>query len=90
MRIIAWLLLILLGLCWLAATMPVAETGQDPLNRSKDDGWRRSIDGWEHRSSWTPPHQADSPGLHPAVVGLLQLQLSLAALICFSRRSSGL
>ena len=87
-RLIAWLLLILLGLCWLAAAVPVAETGQNPPDRPKDDGWRRTIDGWEHRSSWVQHHRSDSAGLHPAVVGLLQLQLSLAALIGFSRKTS--
>ena len=86
MRLIAGLLLILLGLCWLAAAVPVAEIEPDRSDRPKDDGWRQTTDGWQHRSSWTPHHRADSPGLHPTVVGLLELQLSLAALIGFSMR----
>ena len=86
MRLVAGLLLILLGLCWLAAAVPVAESEADRSGQPKDDGWRRTTDGWEHRSSWTSHHRADPPGLHPTVVGLLELQLSLAALIGFSRR----
>ena len=88
MRLIAVILLILLGLCWLAVAMPVTGTGPDRADRIKDDGWRRTTDGWERRSSWKPPYRASSPGLHPAVVGLLELQLSLAALIAFSPKPS--
>ena len=88
MRLITGILLILWGLCWLAATVPVAETGPDRADRLKDDGWRRTTDGWQHRSSWKQHYRADSPGLHPAVVGLLELQLSLAALIGLSRKPS--
>ncbi|NQU19661.1 MAG: hypothetical protein HQ567_00150 [Candidatus Nealsonbacteria bacterium] len=86
MRLIAGLLLILLVLGWLAVTLPVAKTEPDCAEGPIDDGWRQTTDGWQHRDGWAPHHRASLPGLHPAVVGLLELQLSLAALVGLSRK----
>ena len=54
--------------------------------------WRRTVDGWEHTSRWTPEAGARPPALHPVVVGLLEMLLALAALIGLSedkRRPGG-
>ena len=46
-----------------------------------DDGWRRTVEGWEHISTWVPrPHVVRAAALHPLQLALLQCGLSLAAL----------
>lgn len=81
MRLIGWLLLILLGLGWLASEVPLA--GPQPDGRP-ESVWRRTRDGWEKISWWTPRTRTPRTVLHPMVVGLLEMFLALAALIAFS------
>lgn len=54
-----------------------------------DNGWRRTVHGWEHESTWrTPQPVKTSPvtRVSPAVVGVLQLLTAIGALILFSKR----
>ena len=46
--------------------------------------WRRTTDGWEHPTWWLPKTEPPRPRLHPLVVGLLHLLVSLFALVAFS------
>ncbi|HYW80241.1 MAG TPA: hypothetical protein VE890_11720 [Thermoguttaceae bacterium] len=80
MRLIGWLLLILMGSCWLASEVSLKATEELPMQ------WRRTVDGWELKSSWTRhPAESGSTTIHPAVVGVLQIFLAVTALIAFSR-----
>ncbi len=81
MRLVGLLLLILVGLLWLASEAPLA--APQP-SAETPTGWRRTAEGWELASLW-PLHRAPrEPALHPAVVGLLQLLLAATALVAFS------
>ena len=53
-------------------------------NESFKAGWRYTKNGWQNRMEWQDPAPVRKPALHPAVVGSLQLLISLAALIGFS------
>ncbi len=55
-----------------------------PANESFKAGWRYTKNGWQNRMEWQDPAPVRTPALHPAVVGSLQLLISLAALIGFS------
>lgn len=84
MRRIGWFLVFLVGVGWLASqvrlTDPYAASGGEP------HCWRRTRDGWE-QATWLAPETATGdPALHPSVVGLLQLLLSVSALIVFPGR----
>ena len=69
---------------WQEPTAPLlAKDVQFSLPRSHTD-WRRTRDGWEHSSRWTFRCEHRAATLHPIVVGLLELFLSVAALIAFS------
>lgn len=55
--------------------------------------WRRTLDGWERMSDWTPRRVTPSaiPAVdfgivHPSLVAILQLLLSVGALILFPLR----
>jgi len=78
-RLIGYLLLVLLGIGWLAGEVELAAAA--PSAGRVDTDWRRTRNGWERQSSWiedTPPRR---PALHPAMVGTFQLLASVAALI---------
>lgn len=81
MRWLAGFLLLLAAIGWLACEIrlpaPTTATG------ASLDSWRLTRDGWEQASWLTPPTSRPAPSLHPAVVGLLELLLSLTALVAF-------
>lgn len=81
MRPWGWLLVLLAAVGWLATEVPLPETpaaADRPL-----DGWRRTPEGWQ-RATWLAPQTAvGRPALHPAVVGLFELLVCLAALVAF-------
>ena len=81
MRRIGWLLLIVLAAGWLAGNLPLPRITAGAHRES--DGWRRTRSGWEQRSWATPEAPIRRPALHPGVVGLLELFVSMAALIAF-------
>jgi hypothetical protein len=54
-----------------------------------DNGWRRTVNGWEHESAWRapePPEVSPVARISPAVIGVLQLLTAIGALILFSKR----
>jgi hypothetical protein len=60
---------------------------------SVSDGWRRTVDGWEKRDQWRyPAGTPDVPPvawrIHPALVAILQVLVSLFALISGQRSST--
>lgn len=97
--------LLLLTLCWFACEIEgpaslasKSVVSQEVVEEDVDatDTWRRTKDGWEQNTSWTvePPLKLPFRGvtaIHPATVAMLQLLVSLAALIAFDpteRRAS--
>lgn len=82
MRLIGGLLLMLLGLGWLASEVPLAKS--HPAREPEAD-WRRTADGWEHASQWAPRPKIRPPAVHPLVIGLLQILLTSAAFVAFSQ-----
>lgn len=78
MRLIVCLLLVLIGIGWLASEVQLTAA---PSQGNDDTGWRRTRDGWQHQSLWTGREPVREPRLHPVLVGVLQLLLSAAALI---------
>ena len=84
-RRIGWMLLLLGAVGWMAAECPVRRT---PPSAGGQTEWRRTLDGWE-RASWlraeVPVHR---PALHPSVVGLLELFLSVGALAVFRQEAA--
>ncbi|MEN6496007.1 MAG: hypothetical protein ABFD16_17125 [Thermoguttaceae bacterium] len=83
MRWIGWMVALLLTLGWIAVEVDVAEPARPRLAASD---WRRTRVGWE-QPTWLDAHiPARAPALHPAVVGLLELFLSLFGLVAFAAR----
>ena len=78
-----------------ASAIATAGDGASAAGRQADaaagDGdWRRTVNGWERKSNWEPVEQRRAaPRLpwrvHPLALALLQLLISLAALLAFSR-----
>ena len=85
MRWIAWCLMFLIALGWLASEIPLPEATGAAAERL--DCWRRTQDGWQW-AWWLTPHiPVRRPALHPAAVGLLEALVSIAALVAFPLRS---
>lgn len=81
MRWIAWMVALLLTVGWIAVEVQVAEPARSGL-MARD--WRRTRTGWE-QPTWSDAHiPVRAPALHPAVVGLLQLFVSLFGLVAWS------
>ncbi len=79
MRLIGLLLLVLVGLCWLASEVSPQRTD------AFESQWRRTVDGWELKSAWArAPSDARPATVHPAVIGTLQILLAVGALLAFS------
>ena len=85
MRWCAWFLVLVVAAGWLASEVPLAETPAAP--RQQLDCWRRTRDGWERADWLTPPSCVRRPGLHPGVVGLLEVLVSTTALMASSLRA---
>ncbi len=66
-----------------AGATHIAKVSQS-ANESFKAGWRYTKNGWQNRMEWQDPAPVSKPALHPAVVGSLQLLISLAALVGFS------
>ena len=84
MRWCGWFLLILVAVGWAASEVELPEK---PASSARElDCWRRTRDGWE-RVTWLRPQiPPRRPALHPSVVGLLELLLSVTALVAFPAR----
>jgi len=85
MRWIGWMVAVLLTVGWIAVEVHVAEPARSGL-AARD--WRRTRTGWE-QPTWSDAHlPVRAPALHPAVVGLLQLFVSLFGLVACSARQT--
>ena len=78
MRMIGWLLLVLVMLGWTLGEVEPTSTLSDAQGGSN---WRHTRDGWEQAGSWAAARPAGRPKPHPVVVGLMQLLLSVTALV---------
>ena len=85
MRWIGWLLLILVGLAWAAAEVPLRGDSPEPRG---EPVWRRTVDGWERVTWWSdePEVCRHRPTPHPIVAAPLQMFLALGVLIVSSRQ----
>lgn len=80
MRWIGWIMTLLMTVGWAAAEIPVAEPPRAGLAYND---WRHTRDGWQ-RPTWLDASiPARQPTLHPGVLGMLQLLVSLTALVAF-------
>jgi len=79
-RRVTGLLLGLLLVGWVLTEVPIAQT-EPPAVAS---AWKRTVNGWEQANSWLAPPYVQHVSLHPAVVGALELFLSVAALVGLS------
>ena len=61
----------------------VASPPEPQLNRLPADRWVRTQDGWEQPRWWKPLQPEYPATLHPLVVALLELLLSVIALLAF-------
>lgn len=84
MRWIVVLVLLLTGIGWLMAEVRI---GEPSLTQLTSSDWRKTRDGWE-RPTWLAPPIEGKPAIHPAVVGIIQLLVSMLALVAFSGESS--
>ena len=81
MRWIGWLLLLLVAVGWLAAEVPLS--GTPPATGLQTD-WRRTRDGWQRMNWLSEEVPLRRPALHPGLVALFVLLLSVTALVAFS------
>lgn len=86
MRRIGWFLVLLVAIGWLACEIRLPET--PTASGARLDSWRRTRDGWEKATWLTSQIPSRRPALHPGVVGLLELLLSLTVLVAFSGHPS--
>jgi len=84
MRRIGWFLALLVAIGWLACEIRLP--GTPTASGVRLDSWRRTRDGWEKATWLTSQIPSRRPALHPGVVGLLELLLSLAVVVAFSGR----
>lgn len=85
MRWIAWCLVFVIAMGWLASEVPLPESPAAAAKRP--DCWRRTEDGWQWAWWLTPQIPVRRPALHPGAVGLLEVLVSIAALVAFPIRS---
>lgn len=81
MRWFGGLMLILVVAGWVACEMPFSETPTAP--QRPPDCWRHTRYGWEQANWIGQPIPQRRPALHPGVVGLLELLVSIMALVAF-------
>jgi hypothetical protein len=81
MRLIGWLLLLLIGLNWLASQLPSStQTSSSGLAAN----WRRTVNGWERLPLPATEGPTAAPAIHPALLGMLEILATLAAMKVFS------
>lgn len=85
MRLIGGLLLVLAGLGYLASELSLGNESPQPEPTTQ---WRRTVDGWEKPAWLTSDLPIRRPALHPTIVGLLQMFLTLGALLFFERHKN--
>jgi hypothetical protein len=78
-RRLRWLIFALFVLPWLASNAIA------PAAASEDSGgWRRTNQGWQRMEFVPPANEYRRPALHPAVVGSLELLLTMTAMLALS------
>jgi len=78
LRLPAIALLLLLGFSSAASDVSIATENRADIWRQTSQGWLRYGDVLE------PPLEYRRPALHPAVVGALEILLTLSAMLAFS------
>jgi len=80
MRWFRWLVIALFVL------LPLASGAAAPAKAMEDmsGGWRRTRDGWQRMESFRSAIPYRRPTLHPAVVGTLELLLTMTAMLALS------
>jgi len=88
-RSIRWLIIVLCVLPWLASgtvTGAPRTVGRAVAIEDMSGGWRRTREGWERIELFRPVIQYRRPALHPAVVGSLEILLTMTAMLALSRQ----
>lgn len=73
---IGWILAILCAVSWWASEVRLPGDLRN-VPPQEEIVWRRTVDGWEKVDDWTFAIENSPPALHPGVLGLLMLTLSL-------------
>jgi hypothetical protein len=74
---IGWILAVLCALCWIASDINLP--GEPQAAPAQNESiWRRTADGWENVNDWTFAIEKSPPVLHPGVMALLMVILSLS------------
>ena len=76
MQKIGWILAILCAVSWFASEIRLPGDDQT-VPVQEETAWRRTADGWEKATDWTVAIEKSPPALHPGVLGLLMVALSL-------------
>lgn len=87
MRTILALLVVLVLTGWILSEIKIEPAEGTVITQSDSPEWRRTAHGWEQVRDWkpiTPP----SVDLHPGVVGLFVLFVSVFSLVGFENPSS--
>jgi hypothetical protein len=76
-----WLIIAVFVALWFAsaATAPAIAT------EDTSGGWRRTREGWQRVEFFRPAMSYRQPSLHPAVFGVLELLLTMTAMLALSR-----
>ena len=73
-------------LSWLASEATAPATATEDMSGN----WRRTREGWQRIEGFRPPIPYRRPALHPAVVGSLELLLTMTAMLALSHeRNAG-
>lgn len=81
MRLAGWIMALVLTGVWFLSEIPSSGLTNDP----QPPKWRRSAQGWVHFTRVLPPSASQDPGLHPGLVAMMEILVSCAALLAFSR-----
>jgi hypothetical protein len=68
---------------WLMTRPPASEPNLSPVARNLDP-WRRTANGWEQLSEFSPVPRPVAPSLHPTTVAAAELLLSMLGLVALS------
>jgi hypothetical protein len=81
-RTIGWIAAVLLAAGWMATTIP-GPTSEDRPGLDWD--WRMTRDGWQRPVWMLEDRKPEESGLHPLIVGALELMLSTVALLAWDK-----
>jgi hypothetical protein len=81
-RTFRWLIIALFLLPWLAGNAIAPSDAAEDMS----GGWRRTSQGWQRVELVCPPMQYRRPALHPALVGSLEVLLTMTAMLSLSNR----